>query len=198
MTIIRGEKICTTAALTSSKKLHFPETNEPLPFVEEQISAFKKGEVQGEKRGYERAMSETHMLFTLLQKLAEKLLEQKNHLLDQLKPEVIEFALAICERVIRKELSQPEIMVHLINSLLTFSTPQFRHDTLRIVLAPEDLIMLENHLSHIQFDKREIEGLRFHSDPLMRRGDCRIEGQNGVINHTISRELADLQAKILQ
>jgi flagellar biosynthesis/type III secretory pathway protein FliH len=200
MSIIRGEKSSEIATLTAAKGLYFSEKNSHHhPFVEEECSrAFQRGVEKGEKIGYERALNETRGLLDLLQTLTQKLLEQKKRLLDRLKPEIIEFAMTLCERIIRKELSQPEAMVKLINALLNGCAPQFRNERVQIILAPEDLAMLEGHLTQIQYDKREITGIFFRADPLIKRGDCRIETQRGLLNYTISRELADLQAKVLQ
>lgn len=200
MSIIRGEKISEIATLTPTKELYFSEKNGiQHSFVEDECQkAFQKGLERGEQIGYEKALNEKKVLFELLQTLTQKLVEQKKRLLDQLKPEVVDFAITLCERFIRKELSQPETMVKLINSLMNVCEPNSRHDTLQIVLAPDDLVMLENHLTQIQFDKSKIASINFRSDPLVRRGDCRIETQAGLLNYTISRELADLQAKVLQ
>ncbi len=198
--IIRGEKIDDTAILTPTRELLFAEKNEQgLDFIKEECcKSFQKGQERGERVGYERALNETTALLGLLQTMTDKLLEQKKHLLEQLKPEVIECAIAICERVIRKELSQPEVLVQLINSLLAISTQHLQHDTIQIVLAPDDLMILENHLNQIQYDRREINGIRFTQDSLMKRGDCRIETKSGLLNHDISRELFELQSKVLQ
>jgi flagellar assembly protein FliH len=199
MSIIRGENIHETATLTAAKTLYFSDKGgSSHSFVEDEChQSFQQGEERGEKRGYAQALRDTQVLFELLQTLARKLLEKKERLLDELKPEVIEFAIALCERVIRKELSQPEAMVKLINSLLNVCAPQLQHEVLQVVLAPDDLVMLEEHLARIQYDTREIAGISFRADPYIRQGDCRIETQAGLLNYTISRALADLQAKVL-
>lgn len=200
MTVIKGEKIQDTAILTQTKELFFPESSTAsVSFFEEECQkSFQKGEEKGVSKGYERGVNETKPLFELLQTVAQKLFEQKKALFEQLKPEVIELAIALSERVIRKELSQPEQMVRLINSLLQASTTHFHHEPVQIVLSPEDLVMLEQHLAKIQYDRRAIVGLSFRADAWLKRGDCRIEAQSALLNYSISRELSNLQAKILQ
>ena len=199
MNIIRGEPITEIATLTATKELRFSERCADNSFFleDERAKAYHKGQDAGEKIGYAKALYETKGLLDLLQTLTRKLLEQKKRLLDQLKPEIIEFSIAVCEKVIRKELSQPETLVRLINSLLSVRDPNFQHEHLKIILAPEDLLLLEKYLTQISYDKREIEGVSFWEDSLIRRGDCRIEGQTGLLNYSIARELSDLSAKVL-
>lgn len=200
MTIVRAEPIRDVAVLTQSRELQFLTRGEPTKdlFEEEWTQAFQKGEEKGERSGFEKAKKEMAPFLNLLQAIAGRLLEQKGRLLDQLKPEIIEFAIAICERIIRKELSQPESLVRLIQSLLGNASSALQQDILHIHLAPDDLIMLEEQLNHIHYDRQQIKGIRFAADPLMRRGDCRIESKTSLLNHDISRELLDLQSKLLQ
>jgi len=199
MKIIRGETVHQVALLTPAGDLLHSKEEEFVDLVEEECrKAFQKGQEKGEKIGYYKALEESKVFLDLLQTMTRKILEQKNRLFDQLKPEIIEFALSVCERVIRKELTQPQALVRLINSLLTSIAPSLKHDTIQIVLSPDDFVMLEKSFNQIHYDKREIEGVRFVSDPLMRRGNCRIETKSGLLNYDISRELADLQAKVMQ
>lgn len=199
MNIIRGESISESALLTATKELYFTNNAIPPSFVEDECRlSFQKGQEDGKKIGYACALHEINSLFELLQTLSKKLLEQNKRLLEQLKPEIVEFAISLCERIIRKELSHPEALVQLINSLLNVSATHLRNAKLNIILSPDDLVMLETQLIKIQYDQREIEGISFHSDPSVQRGDCRIETPSGLLNYNISRELANLQAKIFQ
>lgn len=198
--IIRGETVTDHATLNASRELHFSSLAQDVSScIEEACSqAFHKGEKKGEKLGYERALVEVKSLLQMLQTLSCKLLECKQYLLEQLKPEVIEFAISVCEGVIRKELSQPEALVALINSLISHAAAHMHNDTVQLILSPEDLIALEGHLATIFYDKREIRGISFRSDPIMQRGDCKLETGTTLLNYTISRQLADLQSKVFQ
>ena len=195
MQVIREEKITEIAVLTTAKTLLFSEDNHAdHSFLEEEYqTAFQHGKTEGETVGYTRALDELQALFVLLQNLTQKLLEQKHRLLDRLKPEIVELAIAISERVIRKELSQPETLLKLIHTLLSCCSSEGGGDVVRITLASEDVAMIERHLN-----KNIIEGIVLHADPMLMRGDCRIEMRTELLNYSISRELAELQAKILQ
>lgn len=165
---------------------------------DEKSDVFEQGRKAGEKAGYEKAQSELGALFSLLQTISHKILEHKARLLDQLKPDLFDFSITLCERVIRQELSQPEKFAKLIDSLLTATIPSLQGELIKVYLAPDDLVNLEDHLGKIQYDKKEIKGIRFLSDPLMRRGDCRLETKTALLNYSISRELEGLRSKILQ
>jgi flagellar biosynthesis/type III secretory pathway protein FliH len=200
MSIIRGAQITEMATLTPTGELNFSESSgsHDALLKEECHKAFCEGQQIGERIGYERAMEEMKALANVLHSLAVRLFEQRAYLLDKLKPEIIEFALAVCERVIRKELSQPEVLVRLINSLLSVSAVKSGREMLQIVLSPDDLAMLEDYLDQIAYDQKKIEGINLKADPLVSPGDCRIEWETGLLNHSIVRELADLNTKILQ
>jgi len=196
--IIRGEKVVEAATLSPSRELLFASSSDSFPsFLEESCQkAYAHGEEQGEKLGYMRALEEIKSLMHLLQNLSHKILEYKQHLLEKLKPEVVEFSLAVCEQVIRKELSHPDTFAKLIGSLLSIATASsMREESLLLILSSEDLSLLE---SHLQYHKKDFVDIKFRVDPLMKRGDCRIETPTGLLNHSISRQLADLQSKVLQ
>lgn len=198
MKIIRGETVHRTALLSSSGELVHVQEGDYAGLVDEECrKAFQEGQEKGEKAGYRKALDENKAFLDLLQTMSRKILEQKSRLLDQFKPEIIEFALAVCERVIRKELAQPHALALLINSLLASAIPSLKNDRIEIVLSPDDFVMLEQSFNQIQYDKRKIEAIRFVADPLMRRGDCRIETKTALLNYDISRELADLQSKVM-
>lgn len=199
MKVIRGESVHETAILTSSGELlHSKKEGISDLIAEECRKAFQKGFEKGEKVGHQRALEESKTFLDLLQVIARKVLEQKERLLDQLKPEIIEFSMVVCEQVIRKELSQPQALVRLINTLLNLAHPELKNDPIHIILSPEDYLLLEEIFSHIQYDAQKLAEIQFKSDPLMRRGDCRIETKSALLNYDISRELSDLQTKVLQ
>lgn len=197
MNIIKGiGNIQETAILTASGELLYSEGNQGFAnLIEEECrKAAQEGEKRGEKIGYEKAKEEMQIHFTLLQRMTRKILEEKTRLLDAIKPEIVEFSLKLSEHLIRQELSRPESLIKLISSLLTVATTSvFEHDCVHVILAPEDLNLLGNHLSEIHFDRRAVGQLRFGSDPLMKRGDCRIEMKSGLLNYDIERELSHLQ-----
>lgn len=165
---------------------------------EECSKAYQMGRADGEKVGYEKAQEEQGALLHLLGAISEKFLEQKKQLLEKLKPEMIELAIACSERVVRVELSQREKLVKLIDSLLELNVAFFEGEVVKIYLCPEDLVMIEASLTHQHSAKKEIKSLKFVSDSLMKRGDFRIETKQSLLNFNLSRELEDLRSKIMR
>ncbi len=199
MSIIREVPLKELFILTPQGELHASATQEEFSdFVEQECrKSFLKGEEEGEKRGYERGISEGRLFLNLLQTISQKLLDQKGRLLEKLKPEIIEFAISICERILRKELSQPEALIHLVSSLIDFVIASPSHESIQVYLTVEDLALLQKHLHLMRHKTAEGETIKYLADSLMRRGDCRIETKTGLLKYDISRELSDLQEKIL-
>lgn len=148
-----------------------------------------KGRDEGERRGYAKAVEELRRFTTLLHTIADKLIEQKKAMLNQLKPEVIDFSLEIAEKVIRKELSDPKAHEKLINSLLNQAIKTFSGESLTVYLASDDLVMFQ--------ERCPLQGgnINYAEDAMLQCGDCRIEAKSGVLTAHISRELEDLRAK---
>ncbi|MCP5468985.1 MAG: hypothetical protein H7A36_00570 [Chlamydiales bacterium] len=196
--ILKSVHVAKELYLTPSRELVEEEREDAFEslFAEEYQKAKSRGKSEGEQLGYEKAAHELASLVSLLQRLSERLLEQKKRVLEQLKPEVVHFALRVCERVIRKELQEPDTFVHLINELLGEAIHAFAGEKIKIFLAPQDLETLQKHLGKVYYNKSEVPNLSFHVDELMCSGDCRIEAASGVLNADLEHVLDDLNTKI--
>lgn len=153
--------------------------------------AFRQGKEEGERQGYAKAREETQHLCALLHTIANHLIEHKKRLLTHLKPEVIEFAFQLTERLVRHELSHPESFVKLIHALINQAMTAFAGQPLTLFLGPEDLMQLEHIIT-----PSSKQGLHLLADPKLRPGDCRIESAGGLINADVMRELAMLKNTI--
>lgn len=163
---------------------------------EERERSFQLGLKKGEALGYEKARNELSLAFHTVHKMGEMLHEQKTQLLNQMKPEVIEFALSVCEQVLRKELSQTETFIKYLQSLLTTMHISSVDGIFHVFLAPEDLIMLDPFFSEIESILNPIKDIRFLPDSTLTRGDCRIESKTGLLNSSIAREIENLRLHI--
>lgn len=198
--IIRNESVEQVVLCLPKGELQVKDQTLPLFewMDEEREEAYKKGKDEGERIGYAKAGNENSAYQQLLQTVVDKLLEQKKGMLNDLKPEIIEFSLQCAQKVIRMELANPEQMVKLLDAFLMCVAPSFSNEFVKVYLSAEDLVMMEEHLSKVSYDRKEIKGLRFVLDPLMQRGDCRVETKTGLLNFMVSRELEDLRSKILK
>lgn len=198
MYLIREETVQDTVILTASGEVLVNLNESSSLWLEEACKqAYEKGEESGEQQGFEHAGTNLKISMELLNKIIAKVLEYRSHLLERLKPEVIEFALKVCERIIRRELSHPEAFVRLLNTLLSTAATSFKHQIVEIHLHPDDLSLLEDHLTQIQYHKRELKGIEFISDIGVKRGSCSLETETGLLNYDIPRELEELQTRIL-
>lgn len=196
--IIRQAALSQSLYLSATRELIPEEEQDPFEslFADEYQKAKHLGKLEGEKLGYEKAALELASLVSLLQRLSERLLEQKSRLLQQMKPEVVEFSLAVCERILRKELQDPQTLIHTINQLLQQALDAFPQEKIKIFLSPEDLDTLLKNLNKVFYDKTEMPNLSFHADKLMGNGDCRIETKSSILNADIQHVLDDLKMKI--
>ncbi|MCH9609750.1 MAG: hypothetical protein S4CHLAM45_01410 [Chlamydiales bacterium] len=190
--IIRDAKCDKIVFLSENRELLPTEQREDLLYENEYKNAFSKGKEEGERRGYAKAVEELKSLTLLLHTIADKLVEQKEQLLSEMKPEVIDFSLTVAEKIIRTELAQPKVHEKLIHSLLNQALKHFGNHPLKVFLAPDDLVLFQ------QTFPLETGSIRYLSDPLIQRGDCRIEAASGLLNAQINRQLEDVRAKLSQ
>lgn len=200
MGIIRGEKIEAIALLTPGRELHEDQGEGTHHDVleEECHKSFQKGQLLGEKVGYGKALEESRALFKLLQQLTDQLLVRKKRLLDQLKPEVIEFAIAVCEHVMRRELEKPEMLAELIEQLLALAAEQMEVGNITLVLSAEDAKLIKERLHLLPLESQSEFRLHVRADSLVKRGDFLIETSGSLLHFDLRRELADLKSKVLQ
>lgn len=192
VSLIKQGKVGVTAVLSTR------EGKGHLTPIESDKGAFFAGFREGVEEGHRRGLVETGSFISLLQTIVKRLYEHKEEVFFQLKADLVTLAMIVCEKVIRKELSDPTALVKLIDTELLSIAPQIQGEVVNIILSPEDLIVLEKHLGRITYDKREIKRLRFLADPLLKRGDFRIESLKSLLNCSIQRELDDLKHTILQ
>lgn len=197
MSVIRSAVYRQTLLISSEGKIT-EEKQQTIPdvFDEEYKKAYAKGLEQGDCRGYQKALSEIKSLSNLLSALAEKLLEQRARLLEHLKPEMIEFCFDVCEKILRQQLANKELFIHLMRSLIdTFIEKERLLGSIHVFLSPEDFEVLENSRELTAFDKSRFQWKKEASMP---RGNVKIESESGILHFDIARELENLQEMVLQ
>lgn len=138
-------------------------------------------------------LSEEKVIVSLLQKVTEQLLVYKKQLLQQVKPQLIDLAILLCEKVIRQQLSNPQALAKMIDSVLLAEMGSIDDEKVFVVLCPEDLILLKESHNLFDFGKK----IQFISDPQLNRSDVRIETKDTMINATIIRQLQTLRSKMI-
>lgn len=157
----------------------------------------EEGIEEGFKEGADQIRAELKVAIELTNKIASNLLSKKEEIFNQLKPEIIKFSLAVSEKMLRKELSHAKSFLELLEKLFDEAKNIIKDTNVSIYLAPEDATMLEKEIHHLELDQEGFSNATFISDPMIPRGNCRIETPLGLINFDIERLLTDLEEKIL-
>lgn len=152
----------------------------------------------GIKQGYEIARSSLRSTIALLNNIVDAFKINQEEIYEQIKPEIIKFALSCCETLLRKELSNPKNFAAQIETLLTLGKPILKEVSVDIILAPEDLSMLEQSINDIAYEKEDFKSLNFVADKSIERGNCRLESSLGLVNFDINRLLSDLEKHVLE
>lgn len=198
-TILKSTKIEKSALYYAGELIEEKSNNDFEDRLKgEKQKAYLKGREEGEMLGYDKAHKELGALFPLMRSITQKLLEKRESLVFELKREIVEFAIAISEKILRSELSSKEKFAKVIGSYLSHCSASFQKEVVKISLAPEDLVMLEMYFDEIHYDKSKIIEVMFFPDTLLQRGDFRIETKTALLNCTLMRELDDLRSKVLQ
>lgn len=152
----------------------------------------------GIKQGNETASVHLRSTITLLNSVSDALANKQEDIFEQAKPEMIKFCLAVCERIIMQELTNPQAFVRLINTLLHQVKSQLKGTHIEVLVSTEDLAMLQQSLPHIAYDMEDFKGLDFIADKTIERGNCRINMPLGLLNFDIKRLLSELEKQVLE
>jgi flagellar biosynthesis/type III secretory pathway protein FliH len=199
--IIRGEKIAGRVILSPNREVVSAEDGEGKMhslFEQEFQKAFEKGKESGLKEGKREAQEALSHLHSLMQRVAHRLLEQKQQLLHQLKPEIVEFALAAAFAVLKRELKEKEVLIELIHHLLNKVSHYESAERWHLYLSPQDLVKLEEGLGHLTSSLQSTGGVSLHPDPTLVDGDFRIETEKTLLKFSLEREIKQMQQETLE
>lgn len=161
----------------------------------------EEGRAMGHKEGADESKSaskkELESSFQLLEKLAESLTHEKELLFQKMKPEIIQFSLSVCERILQKELKDPDNFTELFQQLMAKASPIIKAQPVKIHLPKESF---NEHRSLIERETLDIPSdshLHFSSDPSLSEGSIKIETELGLINFDIPRLIKELEASAL-
>lgn len=166
------------------------------------LQGYEAGKSEGFDFGYQQGVKVVHEELKesveLLNSISGGFQINKLEMFESAKPELIKFSLAICEKLLRNELSDPITFVAVIEKLFQQAKSILIDVPVDIVLAPEDLKLLQSNISTTGYTIEEINKANFVSDASMERGNCRIETSLGLINFDIRRLLQELEIKALE
>lgn len=166
----------------------------------------EKGKLEGREEGKEENLhqakesmeGEFRESLDLLNKASAQMEIEYENFIEKSKAEIKELLIAICRKILQKEIVKEEAILHVIESLLEQAKSIAHGEVVQILLSPEDLDKLEGRLENLDYDKHNITKLHFISDPSISKGSCRIESSLGMINFDIDRELENLKEEIFE
>jgi len=133
-------------------------------------------------------------LLPALQSLVQELTTAKQEWLKQWETTALEVAVAIAEKVIRRELSQtPEIAADLVRETLQMAAG---NGEINIRLNPEDLDSMENGQAMLVDELKKLARSQIAADPNLQRGDCVVETAFGAIDNRIATQLQRIRDEL--
>ena len=181
---------------------------------EAELIGYRRGLKEGHRQGYEAGHTEGFDLgvkqgtaavqnelkasLELFNTISTSLLSYKEDLFQQIKPELIRFALTVCETILKQELSTPKAFTALLEKIFQQAKSILKEVPIDIILAPDDLKMLKHNIKAVGYTKGELSKAHFIPDPQMKRGNCRMETSLGLINFDVNRLMQELEFKTLE
>ena len=163
---------------------------EPRPsFAELEREAFTKGYAQGERAGAEAAAHRGEATLRRLAQTIDELAGLRSELLHKTERQVVELALAIAGRVLRRELSFDRELLIAMARVALERLGENTSATIR--LNPEDYIVIgaQAHLG----DSAVVQVV---SDPLVSSGGCLVQSDFGLIDAGIDAQLGEMASAL--
>lgn len=140
---------------------------------------FHAGFAAGKEEAIKQAREEMAQIFASLEKAVDHLGQERRSALARMESDIVKFAVLLAERVIRRQLPDPETTVSIAGALLHDLKEESRvtiHLPPAVVEHPE----VERRLSEVAASS----GIRWKiaADPSLRMGDVRIETEWGWVD----------------
>lgn len=186
-------------ASPSSPYVHAEHPATPVPeapieearpsFAELEREAFTKGYAQGERAGAEASARRGEAALRRLAQTIEELSNLRAELLQKTERQVVELALAIAVRVLRREVSVDRELLIAMAKVALERLGENTSATIR--LNPEDYAVIgaQAHLG-------EHDVVRVVADPLVSSGGCLVQSDFGLIDAGIDAQLGEVAAAL--
>ena len=167
-----------------------PEQVEARPsFAELERDAFMKGYAQGERAGAEAAAKRGDATLRRLAQTVEELAGLRTELVQKTERQVVELALAIAGRVLRREVSLDRELLVTMARIALERLGENTSATIR--LNPDDYAFIG---AKLQVGDSSL--VRVVADPLVNSGGCLVQSDFGLINVVVNRQMARAGASV--
>lgn len=157
-----------------------------------------EGSEAGIQQGTKEAQQELEETLALLRTYVDAVVKQQEGLISKAHAECIPFCLAVCEQILRRELSHKESYTKLLDSVLQYASVITKNQQVNLFVAEEDHVFLSDGLHQLKIEGGLAERLHVSVDPNLLRGDCRLETELGLVNFDIKRQLDNLEKRLLE
>lgn len=170
-----------------------PPASEPVEarpsFAELEREAFMKGYAQGERAGAEAAARRGDATLRRLAQTVEELAGLRTELIHKTERQVVELALAIAGRVLRREVSMDRELLIAMARIALERLGENTSATIR--LNPDDYAFIG---AKAQVGDSSL--VRVVADPLVSTGGCLVQSDFGLIDAGIDAQLGEMAAAL--
>ena len=161
---------------------------------------YAQGHAEGVKQGLQEGRaageSEIRQRVALLEQVIRHLQSPLEQLDREVVDQVTELAVAVARHIVRRELhTDPGQVVAVVREAMA-ALPAGAQDV-RIYLHPEDAVLVRQALSVEDDGDDGRRPWRIVDDPVLTRGDCRIQSEFSYIDATLERRLNRIIATLL-
>lgn len=158
--------------------------------------AYERGFASGEKAGREFGLKQVEATHQLLSRLLEEFQALKPSLMKSAENEILQLALAVAKRILRKEISEsPERLLTAIHAAIQ---KMGQVETLVIHLHPQDLERLRKERDQVVEWIGKAQWLRMEPDVALQLGECVIESNDQIVDLRIDSQLAVIEEALLK
>lgn len=159
-------------------------------------NAYKEGYESGHDAGYKDGSAEVQRLTDRLHLMIEKIMDKREQILSETEQQIVDLVLLMTRKVV-KVISDNQRNVVMTNIVHALRKVKGRGDVLiRVNMA--ELALTTEHTKEFLSSVESVKNITIVEDSSVDKGGCIIETDFGSIDARISRQLAELEQKILE
>jgi len=159
-------------------------------------SAYKEGYEAGRCEATDNVVAEAGKLIETLKGLNEELLNEEQRILSEVEPRLVELAVQIAEKILRRELTQD---AGAVRSTVTAALNKLTdRDRVTIRANPSDVAILKEFKVDIAKAFDGIREVNVVADENIVRGGCIVETDMLRVNGDIAAQLEEVQQQLME
>lgn len=196
----QAPEVNTQATVVTSKNMD-PRRRPPTAEEIEQIhkKAHQEGFAQGQREGTEKGraagMAQGQKLVQAqvqhLKSAFDTLASPLEQLDEEIEQELLNLCMAVAKQIVRREIkTDPGQVIAVVRDAVSLLPVAARE--VKLHLHPEDAALVKQSLSIPEGEQR----WQIIDDPVLSRGDCKVETESSRINATLDQRIAEIAAAV--